>query len=129
MSTTEHLSPADVEAFGRRTLSADDLLRLDRHIAECAECRRRLGGGLPESVAAFEESLAAEADATAHPEYERLEAYVDGTLHDDDHRSMDEHCAACPACAAEVADLRSLRAARSPRTRRIAPPCSLPRLP
>ena len=100
----DHPPETLLRAYVRNELRGDELLRIDDHLAACIECRAVLGI-LPASARrAWEASLTGE-----HIAYDRLEAYVDGTLVAGESGDVDAHRALCGRCAAEIADLQQFR--------------------
>jgi anti-sigma factor RsiW len=102
---SRHLSEKELEDFRRKRSDPQELLRMDRHLADCAGCSanlRALSGGplLPE--------LAAEMSGPLHPAYEELTAYLDESLASDVGERVKYHLLICASCAAEVRDLRVL---------------------
>jgi anti-sigma factor RsiW len=97
-----HPTPSQLAAYVARSLSAQDLLRVDRHVAGCAECAAELShfatldaaGGL----------LGRVRRSGPHLTYEELEAVVDSSAP----LSMlaERHLKGCGACRRELADVR-----------------------
>jgi len=98
---TEHLSERQCADFREQRLSAPELERAGRHLAECAECRRRvLGGAAAEQAAALLDGL-----GDSHIEYEELESYATGRLPMDRRERVIRHLGRCERCRAEADDL------------------------
>ena len=109
-----HLTDADVAAFGRREQDPEALLALDRHLAECADCRARLRSQTATSgTYAWLRHEISEADGGGHLTYDDVRALAEGNPAAEAAR----HAAACPACRAEVEDLRAA-IGRAPSRRR-----------
>ncbi len=92
--TTDHLTERDIDRYSRREMPEADLLRLGDHIADCAECRRRL-------------RVRRDRD---HLTEEQLQACVDGQLETIEQRAVASHLERCAQCRGEVQDLREFAA-------------------
>ncbi len=86
---SSHLTDNQVEAFGRRTLAAVELLRVDEHLAECNSCRQRL------------------ATATQHLNFEQTANFVEGRLTGAALQQASDHLANCDLCRLSVDDLQA----------------------
>lgn len=106
---TEHLSSAQVENYRRRKLAPAELLGVDDHLAECAECRRLVESALDSDAVALYAELAADAAVGTHPSFDESAAYVDGLLGGEERWVIEDHFASCAQCAPLVADLRAFR--------------------
>jgi len=106
---TRHLTIEELQGFQRDTANPQQLLRVDRHLADCPECQRKL-----RSVAAMPtvpELLQRDTtDAPLHPAYEQLVAYLDGGQNAIERETMNDHISACRSCKAELDDLRGFDA-------------------
>ena len=79
------------DALGRyRTgdLPPAELLAIDAHLAQCAECRARGLAGLDTNR---ELRAALASSHAAHLDYELLEAYTDGVLGADERDAVESH--------------------------------------
>jgi len=97
---TEHVSHAEIERFARGELPPEAILRVMRHLGECAECTEHA------------RKLAAETYATdvEHPPVDTdLTAYVDGTMPQESRAAVAEHLLSCARCREDAADLAHLR--------------------
>jgi len=106
---TEHLSSAQIVNYQRRNLAPAELLGVDDHLAECAECRRLIESTLNCDVAPLYADLAAESAVGPHLTFEQSAAYVDGLLTGEERRMINDHLASCAHCAPLTADLRAFR--------------------
>ena len=107
----EHLDPQHFAAYRQRTLTPDDLLAMEDHLASCEACRRQLAsvehrGAVSRSLRT---ALQPDADAPAHLQYEQLAAYVDDTSDDVDCEIVEAHVELCAMCAEELQDLRAFK--------------------
>ncbi len=104
---TGHLTVQELEGFRNHTSAPQQLLRADRHLADCPECRRRLrAAGPPPPVP----SLALDGEAPVHATYEQITAYIDGAQQPAELEWMEYHLQACAQCASEVKDLQQFDA-------------------
>jgi anti-sigma factor RsiW len=106
---TEHLSSAQIGDYQRQKLTPAELLGVDDHLAECAECRRLAESALNSDAVRLYAELAAEATVGQHLTFEQSAAYVDGLLGGDERRMIEDHLASCAQCALGAADLRAFR--------------------
>jgi len=104
----EHLSQETLTRYEGRRLSPGELLAADDHLATCAACRARLEER-SEAVAIVQSLRAESAAATDHPDYEQLEAVVDGTADEAGREIVTHHTQDCAACADELRELMALR--------------------
>jgi hypothetical protein len=110
---SEHLSQIQLAGYGRRTLDADELLVVDRHLASCNDCYQRFtsilssaGGQARSSHNLSTESI----EEPFHLDYDQhLVAYVDGTANDIDREIVESHVALCTECAKDLQDLQEFR--------------------
>jgi anti-sigma factor RsiW len=103
----EHLTADELEGYRSCDLPHEAFLAADRHLGECAVCRRTLRAGtarvrLPDFVNELSEPL--------HPDYEQLSRYVDGLLDPVERQSLEMHMLICASCSKELADLKALDA-------------------
>ncbi len=102
-----HLSEDELKGYGGRAMTAGALLDADRHLAECAVCRRQLRAavpapGLPAEVLEMAEPL--------HLTYEQMAAHVDASLSADELSAVENHRAICRRCDRELAELQAFDA-------------------
>ena len=99
--TLEHLSETQLTRYRERSLDAQELLAVDRHLASCDLCHERLTR-FPSGASILFESE----DQPFHLDYEQhLEPYVDGTANDIDREIVDSHVAICSKCATDLEEL------------------------
>jgi anti-sigma factor RsiW len=95
----KHPSRAVLSSYRDGTLAPDELLAVDDHLAQCAECRRSISdAGV--AVRRFAEELGGE-----HLTYEAMERHVDGRSTPGEQEIVAEHVGFCDACAQELDDL------------------------
>src|SRR5262245_41313602 len=100
---SQHLSSAHLQRFRDRTADAKELVRIDRHLAECAECREQLAA--PDGSQAFLAKLQVAGEET-HLTYEELEAYVQSQVDDIDREIVTSHTEMCSQCADRLQSLQ-----------------------
>jgi len=106
---TEHLSPAQVVNFQRQKIAPAELLSVDDHLAECAECRRLIESALNNEAIGLYADLTAEAAVAPHLTFDQSAAYVDGLLTGKERRMIEDHLTSCARCAPLTDDLRAFR--------------------
>lgn len=111
MRASGHITAETVESYRRRLLPPAELLAAQAHAARCEECRARLAGavGLDAAFERVHEELNAPRGRGEEPEhlpYERLAAFVDGSLDEVARELAESHLAFCAECAGDVDDLR-----------------------
>lgn len=101
---TAHLSDAELRQFTEGTLGAATVLRVDDHLAECADCRRRAAtlGGATTRVGELHAALIAPASHLSERDVQQL---VAGQLPPEAIATAREHLESCGTCAAAVKDL------------------------
>lgn len=111
MRASGHITAETVEHYRRRLLPPPELLATQAHAAGCEECRAWLAGAVGLD-AAFERVHAElnrphdRDEETEHLPYERLAAFVDGSLDEVASEMAESHLAFCAECAGDVDDLR-----------------------
>src|SRR5262245_20689816 len=90
-------------------LAPAELLGVDDHLAECAECRRLIESTLNNDVAGLYAGLTAEAAIGPHLSFDQSAAYVDGLPTGEERRMIEDHLASCAICAPLIDDLRAFR--------------------
>src|SRR5262249_9710148 len=105
----EHLSSEQVANWRRRKLAPAELLGVDDHLAECAECRRLVESALNNDAAPLYADLAEGEAVGLHPSFDQSAAYVDGLLTGEERRMIEDNLTSCGACAPLTADLRAFR--------------------
>ncbi len=105
----DHLSQGEIVNYRSKSLTPDELVAVDDHLAVCESCR----GRLVEDVAIRQ--LGLPADVT-HLSYEQMAAFVDHDLDDIDTEIVRSHLELCTQCEDEVRDLQRFRTefSRSP---------------
>jgi hypothetical protein len=101
-----HATDLEIEHFCDRRLPAADLVVFADHIAECADCRRRLEarGDLGAAQSALAHGLD---DVVDHLSESEVQAYVDRALGSARLQEIERHLDVCPSCAAEIRDLQA----------------------
>jgi hypothetical protein len=115
---SEHLTKNQIEGYGRRTLSASELLLASDHMDVCDACRRQTERSLDSGAAflalkseVFGEAAEARSAPVAptHLTLEQTADYVDGTLAGEELQAVEGHLTSCEWCDMTVNDLRSFR--------------------
>ena len=111
MRASGHITAETVESYRRSLLPPAELLAAQAHAALCEECRARLAGAV--GLDAAFRHVHAELDGPRgrgeeleHLPYERLAAFVDGSLDAVARELAESHLAVCAECAGDVDDLR-----------------------
>ncbi len=112
----DHLSEAQIAHYRGRRLAPEELLRVDDHISQCADCRERLVSS-SELRAALQSTLVADTSAAAvqtapkneHLAYEELEAYVDERMSDAEMETTRAHLESCQSCSDDIRDLQTFK--------------------
>jgi hypothetical protein len=103
--TAEHLSQIQLLGYQARSLDAEELLAVDRHLASCDECQ----GGLANMAPARSHDLSIK-EEPFHLDYDQhVEPYVDGVADEIDREIVESHMALCSQCAEEIRDLQEFR--------------------
>jgi anti-sigma factor RsiW len=111
-----HPTRAELAAFLRRRLDPEQLLRVDRHLESCAECRAAVDGdpALRNARASLRRALLGVDNGLTHPSYEELAASVDGELSAAERGRLEEHLERCEACRQSRCDLEALSTRAAP---------------
>lgn len=99
-----HLSEIKIRELLNGNVAGRELLALDAHIAECAECAERIAEAVAGRAAVIGE------EPSVHLEYETLEAYVESALNDVELEIADVHLRVCEECREDLEDLKALKA-------------------
>lgn len=102
----DHLSRDMLAQYAARTLSAREILRADRHLADCAACRTELTSLAADAGSALR-IVQAVTHSAEHLSYEQLEAYIDGRLTADGRTKIDRHIERCERCERDLAEMRA----------------------
>lgn len=109
----EHLSAEEITSYRQRRTPPEELLRVDDHISQCAECRGRLFS--PSESGALDRYLKRSdvgsqvGPRSEHLSYEQLEAFVDGKMSSPTRKGVEAHLRACQLCADEARDLTTFK--------------------
>ncbi|MGH9768317.1 MAG: zf-HC2 domain-containing protein [Blastocatellia bacterium] len=115
---SEHLTNNQIEDYGRKKLSAAQLLSVSDHLAGCEACRQQVEMALDGDAAFFalkSEVLGAavgplsSSAGRAHLTFERMAEYVDEALAGEELQLVKDHLSGCGQCAAAVNDLRAFK--------------------
>lgn len=107
---SEHLSQTQLAGYSRRTLDPHELLAVDRHLASCDVCHKRLTRILPNAAKLAVGPSVESGAGPFHLDYDQhLEPYVDGKADDIDREIVDTHVALCSRCADDLRDLLAFK--------------------
>jgi hypothetical protein len=104
-----HPTEAELDAFRRREMPPDSIVKLDAHLAGCESCRARVASP-SELRRRHAEMTASLAEAVDHVSEDEVQAFVNGTLPTARRHEIERHLRECRACAAEIDDLRNFAA-------------------
>lgn len=116
---SEHLTNNQIDGYGRRALSAAELLSASDHLGVCETCRRQVDRAMNGDMAFFalQSDVFGEAAETvsspagrAHLTYEQTAEYVDGALAGGELQLVKDHLSNCGQCDMTVNDLLVFRA-------------------
>jgi hypothetical protein len=114
----DHLSEQIIDQHHQRKLSSEQLLAVDEHLQQCAQCHRLWSmkkANVNEQAAALQGQLfGSQVFADQHLTYESLEALVDNAASEVDREIAQVHLEDCSQCAAELSALEELRDQKTP---------------
>ena len=100
----------EIEEFVKGKLAPQQMLEVDSHIRECADCKE-----LALSLSSRADFAAVVTGAADCPEYEELSAYVDKKLDAAHAAAVERHASMCEFCATDLARIEELRSHASMR--------------
>jgi hypothetical protein len=103
---SEHLSREEIENFITRDLASAEILRIDDHLAACAECMQMIER-VP-NIDAIRGVLESD-EGLRHIVFDTMSRYVDGELAGAEHELAEVHLSLCGECANAVEELREMR--------------------
>jgi hypothetical protein len=115
---SEHLTQNQIEGYGRRTLSAVELMAASDHLNDCEVCRRKVERVLDGDIAFFtlkSEVFGEAAEAHSPPmsrthlTIEQTADYVDGILAGEELLAVKDHLTSCDQCVMAVNDLEAFK--------------------
>jgi hypothetical protein len=114
---TEHLTQSQIEDYGRRSLTAVDLLSVSDHLGLCDACRRQVQRALNGDAAylALRSELFDDAElfsssaGRAHLTFEQIVGTIDATLAGQELQLVKDHLACCQQCVLAADDLRAFK--------------------
>lgn len=112
-----HLSEEQIAHYKGRRLAPEELLSVDDHISQCADCRHRIASPADLQTALQNKLAVGTAylrTKTEHLSYEQMEAYVDGKISKADQASLRVHLEFCKTCSEELRDLNTFKAELTP---------------
>jgi hypothetical protein len=114
---SDHLTQSQIEDYGRRSLTAVDLLSVSDHLGLCDACRRQVqralngdGAYLALRSELFDETeFLSSSTGRAHLTFEQIVGTVDATLAGQELQLVEDHLICCQQCALAVDDLRAFK--------------------
>lgn len=121
---TAHLSEQDIRFYRRRSLPAQDLIRVSNHLAECRECRARIASAAEAQAAVqiIREGVESEGVSNNHLTYEDLETYVDSELAEPELLRVEDHIRRCKQCSISVRQTKALQQELQARATEVSTP-------
>ncbi len=120
----DHLSQNEFERHRDRRLGVRELLRVDRHLAQCDQCQQALRAGSDRAAAV--RVVSAIEQAGSHLTYEQMEAFVDDQLSPGGRADVQAHASLCAPCAKELAEMQGFAPALARPVERPADPALSP---
>jgi hypothetical protein len=102
-----HLSRAELQGYGSKAMTASALLDADRHLGQCAACRRQLRQTVP---APGLPPAALEMGEPVHLTYDQMAAHAGARLSEAELAEVENHRSICRRCAKELAELHAFDA-------------------
>ena len=104
---TEHPSTQLLEEYGRRTLSPDVFIAIQRHISTCRDCSRGAGTVTKEDYSNLLAAVSpSQTDEPYHLSTAELSGYVNEDLDELDWENAESHLEVCDECRTDVETLR-----------------------
>ncbi len=100
---SRHVTTEQIAQYRAKSMAPGELLALDRHIAQCEECRNQLADTA--SVSKLFAGLAETTNTPEHLSYDQMADHVDRKSTEPDREIVESHAELCSRCAAELADL------------------------
>jgi hypothetical protein len=105
---TRHLTSDQFQKYKERKIPTSELLAIGDHLAECRDCREKLGG--TEERAAILHSLTRDVQSALlknqeHLTYQQIAGYVDEILNPIQLEIVQSHLDICARCKSELEDL------------------------
>ncbi len=102
------LTQRQIDDYAERRLEPAKLLRLNRHVSTCPECKQKVITRPSVMAAAARTMGSLGTESTPCLSFKDLAAYVDGEFSDNRRLPIARHVAGCTLCSAVVADLSEL---------------------
>lgn len=118
MAEKLHLTDQQAEQFRRRTMSPEERLICDRHVATCQSCLERVFGAQhgDVAIARLSEAFLSSRDEPFHLSQNDLKSYVAGLMDEADRTIFGSHLEVCPDCLSQAEALSS-----SPNSKHVVP--------
>ena len=105
-----HPTPDQIHRYRSRSAAPDELLAVDRHLAECDRCFSSIHRTSANQMVTLPALSSHDSD---HLTYEELERSVDGKSELVERELIDAHTQVCDVCRGELADLVRVRGAQA----------------
>jgi hypothetical protein len=103
-----HLTSEQIQRFGERRMSPEELVSADQHLAECADCRATAGHAREAAANRLRQRMRREAErATDHLGALQMEALAHDAVTDEARAVAEAHLATCDACRRELSELKA----------------------
>jgi predicted anti-sigma-YlaC factor YlaD len=119
----EHITQEQWERYRTMDLDAEELLRIDEHLARCEECRKQLLS--EEQMQRAVDKLRRQISAAAITDcitYDLLADYIDGRLSGEEKERVEEHLKVCAHCAEDFRSLSEFRSTLQGKPKELAQP-------
>ena len=109
-----HLTEKQLSEYINCKLSPVELLLIDDHLTNCADCCKKLSSVLQANMGGYGavNFLAGELTATeedSHLSFRQIAAYLDAQLDAPARQAITEHVELCHTCQTEIEDLRAFQ--------------------
>ena len=109
-----HLTERQLFEYVNRTLRSAELLFVDDHLADCADCCKKLSSVLQANSGGngavnFLTGELAAAEEDFHLSFTQIVAYIDQQLDDTAQQVVTDHLQLCHTCQAEIEDLQTFK--------------------
>jgi anti-sigma factor RsiW len=114
---SEHLTPTQIEDYGRHKLTAAELFSVSNHLDVCEACSRQVERALDGDAAFFalkseafgDEGMLFSPAVRTHMTPEQMSGYIDELLAGEELQTVTDHLTGCEQCEMAVNDLRAFR--------------------
>lgn len=113
---TEHISTILIERYRQRQMEPLELLALDQHTSDCAQCRQQLRAALSlnSSASLLQANVPSWQMDDEHLSKEQLSFFVSGKLDAIDLELAESHLEFCDGCKSEITELQARQVQPAP---------------